>query len=81
MSFWTATLGVAKNVGTVVVSAIAESANKIQETQSEYKDLSDDELIRVAKGEGMLGKTNQEKTIAKRELRNRGFSLEEIKKL
>lgn len=79
MSFWSKTLDIAKNVGNVVVSELDKAAAKNREIEAKYKKYSDNDLFKVIKSEGFMGATNNEKGIAGKVLRSRGYSAEEIK--
>jgi hypothetical protein len=76
MGFW----DVAKNVGTVVANSIEEKANEVRETTEKYNELDDDELIRIVKSDGFFSKSQTEKTIAFKLLKERGYTPEDIKK-
>lgn len=68
-------LDFAKSAGT----AIMNKANEMKELRSEYECKSDDELFSIANSSGFFSKSKTEKMVACVVLKNRGYSVEDIK--
>lgn len=67
-----------KEVGKTAGKAAAEYSEKCNKIRSEYEDKSDQELLRIVRGETFISASMTEKSVAMSILKRRGYSREEI---
>lgn len=78
MGFWSSVGKVVVGAAKLVGNEIESQANELKQLKAEYKNKSDDELLRIARNEGMLGHSSKEKGAASSELRGRGYTQQQI---
>ena len=78
MGFWKKAFEVSKQIGSAVVTQAQEKANEIQELQYKYANKSDSELLKIVHSDGFTANSGTEKLVAKKILRDRGMTDEQI---
>jgi len=81
MSFWSVIGKVGKfavDTSVVVAEEMNKKANKIKQIHEKYLQLSDGELIKIAKSDGAFGNSSQEREIAVKVLKKRGINREDF---
>ena len=62
------------NTATVVSNGIEQKAGELKELKKEYEQKSDEELLKIIKSKGFTGNSDSEKGVARRVLRERGYT-------